>query len=65
MSDLPLVDRLALTPEEIEALTGISARHVRECVKDGLVRRVPYTSRILIARAELDRWLAGNEAGAA
>ena len=62
MLEIPLTEKLALTPSEVEALTGISERHVRECVKQGVVRRVPHTSRILIARVELDRWLGAEVA---
>lgn len=57
----PLHLKLALTPEQVDELTGVAARTVRDLVKAGHLARVPHTSRILIARAEVDRWLAGGQ----
>ena len=63
--EVPLTEKLALNPEEVEALTGISSRHVRDCIREGLVARVRHTSRVLVARSELDRWLATEQQAAA
>lgn len=57
-ADLPITEKLSLTPEQVFVLTGIPARTVREYVKRGELRRVRYRARILIARVELDRFLA-------
>lgn len=61
---IPLAEKLALNPCEIEALCGVSARTVRELVARGDLKRVPFTSRVLVARAELDRWLTGDRGAA-
>lgn len=63
--ETPLHAKLALNPEEVESLTGVAARTVRDLVKNGHLARVPHTARILIARVELDRWLTSSEQGSA
>jgi excisionase family DNA binding protein len=61
--EVPLHLKLALTPEQVEELTNVSARMVRDLVAKGLLRRVAHTSRILVPRSELDRWLKQRPSG--
>lgn len=57
-------DRMALTVDEASKLLGISRNAVYEEVKAGRLphRRTGTTDRgrILIGRAELEKWLAGS-----
>jgi hypothetical protein len=51
----------ALKPEQVGALCGgMSDDWVRDLVDRGVLRPVPHTRTLLIARAEVDRWLASN-----
>jgi hypothetical protein len=54
-------DLAALKPEQVGALCGgMSDDWVRDLVDRGVLRPVPHTRTLLIARAEVDRWLASN-----
>lgn len=48
--------RVALTADEAGALLGLSGGSVRRLVETQVLARVPHTTRLLIARAELDRF---------
>jgi len=55
---LPIDRRIALSAAEAGELVGVSEATVRRLVEDGHLARVKHTSRLLIARCELNRWVA-------
>lgn len=55
-----LLDKLALSIPEAAELVGLSQRSIRRLIDSGVIARVPNTDRVLIARVELDRWLASS-----
>lgn len=55
---LPIDRRIALTAAEAGELVGVSEATIRRLVDDGHLARVKHTTRLLIARCELDRWVA-------
>lgn len=56
-STVPVHLKAALSVSEVTELVGLSDKAIRRLVATGVLRRVPHTSRLLISRAELDRWL--------
>jgi excisionase family DNA binding protein len=52
--------KLALSVADVSELTDLSDSAVRALVEQGHLSRVPHTGRLLIARCELDRWLASS-----
>lgn len=60
--NVALNDRLALTVPQTAALVGLSTASIRRLIADGVLARVAHTDRVLIARAELDRWLSERSA---
>jgi len=57
---LSLQDRGAFKLKEACAyLGGLSPITVRRLMKRGLIRRIPAVRHVLVAKAELDRFLAG------
>lgn len=62
---MTVADKLALSVPEAAQLVGLSERAVRRLVDGGILARVPDTDRVLIARAELDRWVTSTMAKAA
>lgn len=59
-ASIPLQDRLAVSVPEAGELVGLSSPAVRRLVDQGVLARVPHTDRVLIARAELDRWVTST-----
>lgn len=60
MANVPIEQRLALSIPQAGELVGLSARTVRRLVDSGVLARVPHTERVLIARAELERWVTST-----
>jgi excisionase family DNA binding protein len=60
VAEVPVHLKAALTPNEVAALVGLSASTIRRLVRDGVLRPVPHAPRVLIARAEVDRWVSGS-----
>lgn len=54
---IPLHERLALNAREAGELVGLSDAAIKRLVRAGKIARVPDTDRVLIARAELERWV--------
>jgi len=52
-----VTDKIAYTAAEAAELVGLSESGIRNLVRDGKLRRVPDTGRLIIARAELERWV--------
>ena len=52
--------KLALTPEEIAATTGLHINTVYQYIKTGVIPSVKLTRRYLVSRIEFEKWLAGN-----
>lgn len=60
---VPLHLKLALTVPEAAALVSLSDTALRRLIDQGVIAKVPHTDRVLIARAELDRWInSGRQA---
>lgn len=59
---VPLNERLALSPAEAGSLLGVSESLVRRLINDGVLARVPHTERVLIARTELERFVTSGVA---
>jgi len=54
-------EKLALSAAEAgELVGGLSEKTIRNLVRDGKLARVPDTDRLLIARAELERWVTST-----
>ena len=53
-------EKLALSAAEAGELVGVSEKTIRNLVRDGKLARVPDTDRLLIARAELERWVTST-----
>ncbi len=54
---VPLKDRLALSPEEASALSGIGLTSIRAAAKGALAAR-KFGARTIILRSDLEAWLA-------
>jgi len=52
-----VTDKIAYTAAEAAELVGLSESGIRNLVRDGKLRRVPDTGRLIIARTELERWV--------
>jgi len=55
-----VTEKLALNAAEAAELVGVSEKTIRILVRDGKLARVPDTDRLLIARAELERWVTST-----
>lgn len=56
--------KLALNAADAGDLVGgISETSIRRLVEQGHLARVPHTDRLLIARIELERWVASGRPG--
>lgn len=65
---VPVHLKLALSADEAGVMVGLSPASVRRLVVAGVLARVPHTDRLLIARAELERYVTSTmtaQAGAA
>lgn len=63
MTATPIAERLAYGVDELAAAVGVSPTSIRRLIASGILARVPYTDRVLVARTEVDRWL--NSTGGA
>lgn len=54
--EVPVHLKAWLTVPEVMAMTGLGESSIYQLVRDGELRKVPHTERVLIARAELDRF---------
>ncbi|MFT3854785.1 MAG: helix-turn-helix domain-containing protein [Ilumatobacteraceae bacterium] len=61
---VPVHLRIAVGLDGAAALTDLSPPTIARLVKDGVLARVPGTDRVIIARIELDRWVASGRPGA-
>lgn len=53
--------KIAVGPAEAgELVGGVSASTINRLIERGVLARVPHTDRVLIARSELDRWVASG-----
>jgi transposase len=55
--EVPVHLKAGLSVAEAAAMSGESESSIRRLVREGVLARAPYTGRVIIARAELDRWL--------
>ena len=62
---MTVTEKLALNAAEAAELVGVSEKTIRILVRDGKLARVPDTDRLLIARAELERWVTSTMGGVA
>lgn len=53
-------EKLANSVPEVAELTGLSQPTIRRLIAAGVLRTVPDTHRVLVARCELDRWLSSS-----
>lgn len=60
MAPVPVHLKLALSVGEAAAMIGLSQSSIRRLVADGHLRTVPFTDRVLIARAELERYVTST-----
>ena len=58
--DLPLMDRLTYTVNEVAELLGISRTSAYECVRRGEIPAIELGRRLVIARTTADRILDPN-----
>ena len=56
--DVPLKDKLSLSPEEASALSGIGLTSIREAVKDAKLAARKHGKRTIILPEDLKTWLA-------
>lgn len=59
---VPFSERLAFSAAEAGSLIGASESLVRRLVAEGKLARVPHTERLLIPRAELERFVTSGVA---
>lgn len=57
---VPVHLKVALSVREVALLTGTSEWTVRRLLDQGVLPRVPYTERTLIARIAVERWVRGE-----
>lgn len=62
---MTVTDKLALSVPEAAELVSLSDSAVRRLIAEGTLARVPDTDRVLVARAELERWVNSTMGGAA
>jgi|GEM_PF-4525940 len=55
-----IATRLAYGVADAAALTDVSEATIRRLVDQGTLARVPDTDRVLIAHAELERWVTST-----
>lgn len=60
MPEIPTHLKLALTVPEAAAMIGLGNSSIRRLIEDGVLARVPHTNRVLIARAELERFVTST-----
>lgn len=60
MNTVPIHLRAALGVPEAAAMISVSEPTIRALVDKGVLARVPHVGRVLIARAELDRWVTST-----
>lgn len=60
---LPTHLKIALSVPEAASMVGLSGTAVRRLIDRGVIARVPHTERVLVARAELERWVTSNLGG--
>ena len=60
--NVPIHLKLALTVPESAAMIGLSDSSIRRLIDQGVIARVPHTDRVLIARAELERYVTSTMA---
>lgn len=58
--EVPLWLKPGLSVAEAAVLTGESESSIRRMVRRGELARAPHKGRVIIARAELDRWLTST-----
>lgn len=54
---VPLAQRLALTPEEVSALTGIGLTATRQAINTGALSAKKHGRRLLVMRDAIGVWL--------
>ena len=57
-------EKLAYSAHEAAELVGVSESTIHRLIANGVLRRVPDTSRVLIARVVLEAWVASTTAAA-
>lgn len=55
--EVPVWFKTGLSVAEAAAMSSQSEANIRRLVARGVLARAPHTDRVIIARAELDRWL--------
>lgn len=60
MAAVPAHLKLALSAADAGHLVDLSEPAIRRLVADGVIARMPGTTRLLIARIELERWAASS-----
>lgn len=55
--EIPVHLKAGLSVPEAAAMSGESEASIRRLVRRGVLARAPHTGRVIIHRAELDRWL--------
>lgn len=59
---IPAHLKLALSVHEAAEMVSVSDSTIRRLIDDGHLAKVPFTDRVLIARAELERWVQSGRA---
>jgi hypothetical protein len=54
---VPLADRMALSPEQTSALTGIGISHIREAIRNGALDAHRNGASIVILPNDIEVWL--------
>lgn len=60
-----MVERIAFSPQEVMAQTGLSRTTVYKAVKDGTIKSVRIGGRILIPKCFIEEMINGNTSAAA
>jgi excisionase family DNA binding protein len=63
--EVPLSERLSLSPEEVSALTGIGTTRIREAINNGSLVAHNHGTRLIVLPDDVKAWLralpkAGN-----
>lgn len=58
--EIPVWHKSGLSVPEAAAMSGESESTIRRLVAKGEIARAPHKGRVIIARAELDRWLTST-----
>ena len=61
---IPADRKIAVSVPEAAELLSLSAPSVRRLITSGVIARVPHTDRVLIARAELERFATSSAVAA-